>query len=112
MTASPAAANRQLIAASMSEEYLLQAVRELARVLDYHTYHTWRSDHSDAGYPDLHCVKGKRSVFMELKSQRGRLTLPQADWRQALQEAGHEHYVFRPSDWLSGEIERVLRGEA
>lgn len=60
------------------------------------------------GYPDLTLV-GKRVIFSELKSARGKQTHDQKEWMVALRAAGAEFYVWSPADWLSGEIERILR---
>lgn len=37
--------------------------------------------------------------MVELKSDRGRISKPQAKWLYALHVAGVEHYVWRPRDW-------------
>jgi hypothetical protein len=60
------------------------------------------------GFPDLVLVRGPRLVFVELKSQVGRLTKEQLRWQEALLEAGAEHYVWRPMDWLDGTVETAL----
>lgn len=86
---------------------LQEQVSNMARHLDWLTYHTWTSMHSQSGYPDLHCLRGERSVFIELKRVAEPLTAAQERYREALLAAGHEHYVFRPCDM--DEIEEVLR---
>ena len=60
------------------------------------------------GWPDLVLVRD-RVVFAEVKVQRGRLQPDQAHWLDALREAGQEVYVWRTDDWLSGDIEAVLK---
>lgn len=72
-------------------------------------YHTKRSDGSNPGYPDLHCVHpaSGTSVYAELKIEEGELTDDQIAWLLDL-AACHEHvYVWRPSD--REEIDAVLR---
>ena len=53
----------------------------------------------DVGFPDLvlaHPSKGL--VFAELKSATGKLAPAQERWRDALQGAGAEWYLWRPDD--------------
>jgi hypothetical protein len=51
-------------------------------------------------------------VFVELKSDRGRLSVEQQDWLHALGDAGAECHVWDPRDWKSGHIEAILRKRA
>jgi hypothetical protein len=60
-----------------------------------------------AGFPDIVAVRGARVVFIELKSETGRLTDSQAAWLLALGQAGAEVHCWRPSDWP--EVEEILR---
>ena len=98
------------MSAAISEKQLQAAVLELAETLHWRCYHTYDSRRSQAGFPDLVMVKGKRVVFAELKSARGKLSVAQADWGAALLLAGGSWYEWRPADWLDGSIEKVLRG--
>lgn len=97
----------------MSEAQLQRAVLELARYLGYLAYHTHDSRRSEPGFPDLCLVKGRRLVFAELKTDKGKLRPEQTVWLDALrmveQRSGCEVYLWRPSQWLSGEVESVLR---
>jgi hypothetical protein len=53
-------------------------------------------------------VRDARLLFVELKTERGKLTYPQRSWLSALNECpSAEVYEWRPSDWP--EIEVVLR---
>lgn len=92
---------------AITEKAFQAHVTSLALTLGYRVYHTRFSFQSAPGYPDLHMVKGQRSVFAELKSDKGRVTAAQAEWLDALREAGHEAYLWRPDDW--DEIVRVLQ---
>ena len=72
-------------------------------------YHTWRSIHSPAGFPD--CVFGwleptPRLIFAELKSEKGELSAEQYFWLSLLQQQGQEAYLWKPSDW--DEIVEIL----
>lgn len=50
------------------------------------------------GFPDLVLARD-RAMFVELKSQRGRLTADQHHWLDALAAAGAEVHVWRPADF-------------
>ena len=69
---------------------------------------TWRTAVSadGKGFPDLVLVRERVVVWVELKKEGGKLSPEQIVWRDALQAAGQEWYVWQPSDW--SEIERVL----
>ena len=62
-----------------------------------------------AGFPDLVLVR-ERVVFVELKSDTGRLADQQAGWLQALVEAGCEVHLWRPDEWREGLVEELLQG--
>lgn len=64
------------------------------------TYHTHRSEHSAEGWPDLVLVhpRRRRALFVELKTNTGRLTIAQRMWLRALEHAGLEVTVWRPRD--------------
>ena len=102
-----------VIARSMTEKQLQASVEELARLLGWLVYHTYDSRRSAPGFPDLVMARDRdrRLIFAELKRERGRCTPDQEDWHNVINMAGTPAYVWRPSDWLSGRIERVLRGE-
>ena len=64
-------------------------------------------DKATSGFPDLVLVRPPEVMFIELKSERGRMTANQKKWREALSRCtGVRYCLWRPSDW--GEIERVL----
>jgi len=50
-----------------------------------------------AGFPDLVLVKGERLIFAELKRELGIVAEAQTEWLAALEMAGAECYVWRPS---------------
>lgn len=93
----------------MTEAQLQAAIVELARLLGWLAYHPFDSRHSAAGYPDLTLTRNGRLVFAELKTETGKLSDAQASWRDALNKAACDFYIWRPSRWLDGTIERVLR---
>jgi hypothetical protein len=115
-----------------SEAAFQQKVVNLARFCGWRVYHppdnrpsgrTGRVQDVVAGFPDLTMVRGPRLVFAELKAEKGRLALAQAEWLDALLDvtraveivvqesegaraAGYDVprprvdvFVWRPSDW-------------
>jgi hypothetical protein len=104
-------AGLQAIAAAMSEDRgpgsLDAHVRRLMKDLNLRSYHTRDSRGSARGYPDW-TITGKRVLFRELKSQRGRVTAEQQEWLDALTAAGEDAKVWRPSSLLSGQVAHEL----
>ena len=92
----------------MTEAELLANVRELCAWLHLEAYHTHDSRRSDSGFPDL-VIVGRAVLWRELKSDRGRLSLDQHRWREHLTAAGADWGIWRPADWMSGEIETQLK---
>jgi hypothetical protein len=93
----------------MTEAQLLNCVKDCALLFGWKFYHPWMSVKSARGYPDCTMVRGDRLIFAELKSERGRVTEAQLAWLLDLKRAGVETHILRPSDWLSGRIEEILR---
>ena len=91
-----------------TEKEFLQTVRELAQLYGWLCYHTWNSQHSPAGFPDLVLVRPPRVVFAELKVGRNRPTPAQQQWLNMLGACPQvEAYLWTPNDWP--QIEQVLR---
>lgn len=86
----------------------------------------------DAGFPDLVLAQGNSSkewnisvIFAEIKTEKGKLSDEQEIWRDVLTSVMETsaymnrplyppqvfYYIWRPSNWHSGEIEQVLRGQ-
>ena len=83
--------------AAMSEAEWQASLIKSAKELGYKAYHTYRSVKSERGFPDLVLV-GRRVLFIECKTQKGKATDAQRDWLHALKAAGELGYVWRPSD--------------
>jgi hypothetical protein len=97
----------------MSEKELQELVVGLARWAGYKVFHVIDSRKSTGpGFPDLVMVNTKtgRLVFAELKTDKGKFRPGQQEWLDAL-GMQHTAVVWRPADWHSGEISRVLRGD-
>lgn len=97
---------------AMSEAELLRQVLELATMLGWSGAHFrpaltsrgWRTPVQGplgAGFPDLVLVnvRRRRVLFVELKSDAGKVSADQAAVLAALKEAGAETRVWRPRDW-------------
>ena len=92
-------------------EWQAQVV-ELAHALGWQHLHVrrtvgrgrkWVTATNLEGWPDLTLIRPTANhdgeiIFAELKSEKGRLDPKQAEVHQLLARAGHEVYVWRPSD--------------
>lgn len=92
----------------LSEREFMDQVMKLATLYGWKGYHTHDSRRSQRGWPDLALCRGQRLICAELKSTKGKLTVEQGEWLDALSHVpGVETYCWRPSDW--DEIVGVLR---
>lgn len=66
-----------------------------------------RLPRNEAGFLDLLLTRRPRVVWVELKSERGKLTDEQRERIEELRACGQEVFLWKPSHWQ--EIERVLR---
>lgn len=92
----------------MPERELQQLVADLCRVLGLAHFHVRHSGGMAAGWPDS-VIIGTRVLFRELKSERGCLSPEQRAVGDMLTAAGADWRVWRPRDWLTGDIEMELR---
>lgn len=91
-----------------SEAYFQAFVIALARRLGWASYHTFDSRHSQGGFPDLVLVRCQRLLFVELKSEKGKISPEQQTWIDMLAFVpGVEAYFWRPSQKL--ELADILR---
>ena len=92
----------------MTEKEFQAQVVEMAKAFGWLVYHTWNSQHSAAGFPDLVMVRGGKLIFAELKTEKGMLSDAQWEWAMELKGVkGVNAYMWRPSS--IDEIEYVLR---
>ena len=104
---------RWVIDAAITEtEFQAQVVRA-ARMRGWMVSHMTLPQRSEPGVPDLLLVRPPRVIFMEIKSEKGRLdtrrrfspktgrALPnQKDWKDAFEACpGVEYYLWRPRHW-------------
>lgn len=86
---------------SISEEAFQADIIAAAKKLGWRCHHHYDARRSEPGWLDLVLAnpRQKRVLFVELKSETGRLTDGQAWWIGALMAAGLEVYVWRPADY-------------
>jgi hypothetical protein len=83
--------------ADVDERTFAAQVTDLARLLSWRRYHTYRSTRSEPGWPDEALLR-ERLILLELKTEKGKLSDAQRSWLTDLLAAGVEAYVARPSD--------------
>lgn len=114
----------------MSERELQEAVIDMAHVFGWKVAHfrpaqnsrgDWRTPVAadGKGFPDLVMVSAHAIFFIELKSEKGRLTPEQRDWLDRLSHKNHDWdwnegctlntMVWKPDHWKDGTIEKLLR---
>lgn len=117
------AASRAVLARHITEDQLLTNIVQLAALLNWKVHHCrpartadgWRTPvQGSPGFPDLVLAHPSgRLIFAETKAQAGRWRPEQVVWRGVLDLVaaacpGVEVREWRPSDWLSGDIQAVL----
>jgi hypothetical protein len=73
-------------------------VLELAGFYRWVSYHTYDSRRSNPGWPDLVLARPPELIFVELKTDRGRVRPEQQLWLDRLVACGQEVHVWRPRD--------------
>jgi len=68
-----------------TEKEFQATVLELARLMGWHAQTHWSERHSAAGWPDLTLCRGARLLFLELKTQKGKLSFAQREWLDDLE---------------------------
>jgi hypothetical protein len=118
---------QKIIAKNMGEKELQNNVIDLAKQCGWMVMHTRPAKLANGEYrtalqgnkgaPDIFMARHGRLIITELKSEKGELTGEQINWRYELYgEPGKfnwkvhpEYYIWRPSDWLDGTIENLLK---
>lgn len=92
-------------ALEMIQNYRLVKERELhAWVVDYAvatgwlTYSVPDSRRTPRGFPDLVLIREDRALFIELKTETGRVRVEQEIWLGRMEACGLTTRVWRPSD--------------
>jgi hypothetical protein len=94
-----------------SEAAFQQQITNLAAYYGWRLqYHTHDSRGSQRGFPDLVLVRPPEVLFLELKTQAGRVRPEQQQWIAALTACGLEAHIVRPDDFDRIHA-RLARGE-
>jgi hypothetical protein len=108
----PLTSAQRAIAYAMTEDrgpYSLEAnLKKLLDDLNLFGYHTRNSIGSAKGWPDWTILGPNGSLFRELKTERGTLTVEQRRVGSKLTGAGLNWAVWRPADLINGIIARQL----
>lgn len=88
------------------KEFQAQVV-ELARWCGWWVFHPYDSRRSTPGWPDLTLMRPPRCLFVECKTDRGRVTVEQTAVMAHMAACGLDARLWRPADW--DEIEQTLR---
>ena len=107
--------SRQVLDQQVSESGFQVVVVKTAQLFGFRCQHVYdsrlASAHVDAGFPDWIFAKEGRVIAVELKTERGAVSMKQHDWLYHLGATGAvECYIWRPHDWSSGRIERIFAG--
>ena len=82
------------------EDDFLTHIRRIARQHGWACYHTYCSKRSEPGFPDLVLCNGQSILFVEAKTNVGKLTKDQQAWLSLLEHTGLvEVHIWRPKDW-------------
>lgn len=82
---------------AVTEAELQSAVIEILKWRGWLPYHTHDSRRSNPGFPDLVAVRGSRLMFVEFKTEKGKIREQQVVWLDQLVKAHDEVYLVRPS---------------
>lgn len=102
-------AGQRKMAEAMTERQLEDHVAARAKVYWLLYYHTYRSERSPSGFPDDVIVGPGGVIYRENKTEEGRVSKAQQEWLDRLIQAGQDAAVWRPSDLLSGRVDREMR---
>lgn len=82
-------------------------IENLLKLFKWKYYHTWNSEHSEEGFPDVIAIRPPRLLVAELKKEGEEPTDEQWAWLDCFSLAGAETYVWWPSD--IDEVMKILR---
>ena len=89
----------------MTEKQFQSQVQTVAKLNGWMCCHTYDSRRSAQGFPDLVMVRGQEVLFVELKTDRGRVSHHQRAWLSALENVERIRCdLWRPADW-----ERIVK---
>lgn len=104
---------RAVVDAAQSEEDYQAQIVELAERLGWRVYHTYNSQHSARGFPDLILIRGITLLALEVKSSKAKEPPPeQVGWIGAFKQVRRVYADFAyPKHWedLKDTLQRALR---
>lgn len=97
----PAHVPGQIALAPLTEAQWQAQVIELAERYGWFVYHTYDSRRSHAGWPDLVLARPSTGelLYVELKTDKGRVSPAQRTWLRVLEDCNQEVHVWRPRDF-------------
>lgn len=92
----------------LTEKAWQRQIVELARTLGWHCWHCHDARRTVPGMPDLILIR-ERLLWVELKTETGKLTDNQAAFHDRLIAAGQTVFVWRPRDWEDAGMQLARR---
>lgn len=83
----------------MNESHWQQRITDLCDLLDLKWHHETDSRRSKSGFPDLVIAGPGGVMFVELKTDKGRVSKDQEEWIARLRAGGAEAHIWRPCHW-------------
>ena len=96
------------LAAAMSEAALEEHIRDACKKLGIVRFHVRVSLGTTAGLPDDILIGPCGILWRECKRQNGKPTPAQVKTGKALTATGQDYAIWKPEDWLSGQITTEL----
>ena len=88
------------ISGCVTEKDFQETVVQAAEMFGWWHYHVADSRRSRPGFPDLVLIKPPKVIFLEVKREKGRLTVAQAGVLAMLEDCSEvQAAVVRPTDW-------------
>lgn len=109
---------RERMFALTPEATFERQVEQVARQYGWTVYHVVDSRYTPHGWPDIHCLRGRRQLVAELKRVGGALSEAQRQYLAEFAAAGVEVAAWTPLDWddihatLCGAQPDIRRGES
>lgn len=100
-------ATRETLGYRESEAQFQKRITDLCDWLHLKWHHETDSRKSKKGWPDLVIAGPSHVIFVELKTETGKVSAEQREWLDILASTGATVLVWRPSDWPHAE--RILR---
>lgn len=82
----------------LTEKAWQQLVVDAARLHGWHVHHHFDSRRSEPGFPDLVLTRPPEAIFVELKTDTGKVTPAQIAYLDRLRRCALETHIWRPAD--------------